>query len=89
MECLVAPAPGVGELDLDKIRFMPMNVFAEHVLASSEETRGLLLRLLAEGAVPISELVDTGSSENHQSALLRTLGWLGKMGLVRFFPRMP
>ena len=66
-----------------------MNSYAEQILAPTEEIRALLSRVIAESPVPISELIGANTEPRRRALLLRSLGWLGKMGLLRFEPPKP
>jgi len=85
-DCLAVSMSGVVESDLDRLRSSRMNSFAEEILAPAEEARSLLARVIAESPVPISVLIGADTEPHRRALLLRSLGWLGKMGLVRFEP---
>ncbi|MFZ0692576.1 MAG: glycosyltransferase family 4 protein [Alphaproteobacteria bacterium] len=85
-DCLAVSMPGVAESDLDHLRSLRMNSYAEQILAPAEEIRSLLSRVIAESPVPISGLINVNTEPLRRAALLRSLGWLGKMGLLRFEP---
>jgi starch synthase len=88
-DCLAVSMPGVAESDLDRLRSLRMNSYAEQILAPTEEIRFLLSRVITESPVPISGLIGADTEPRRRALLLRSLGWLGKMGLLRFEPPKP
>ena len=86
---LAVSMPGIGLANLDRVRSVRMNSYAEQILAPAEEIRALLSRVIAECPVPISALIGVNTEPHRRALLLRGLGWLGKMGLIRFEPPKP
>jgi len=84
----VAAAPGAGEAKLDRLRAARMNTFADDCLIPAPEIAAMLARIAAQGPLAVAALLD-GLAEPRRRGALRTLGWLGKMGLVTFGARKP
>jgi len=78
---VVAAKSGGGDIDL--IRSAYMNTFAGDRLAPLPEIKAMLARIAAEGPLVVGKLLDGVSPDRH-GLVLRSLGWLGKMGLVAF-----
>lgn len=82
-ETIVLAMPDASEAGIDRARSIRMNDYAAELLAPIPETKAMLARLLAMGPMSVASLI-AGTHPRSSAALLRSLSWLGKMGLVRF-----
>jgi alpha-maltose-1-phosphate synthase len=85
-DCLAISLSGAGKSEIDRLRSIRISNYAEHIVAPAEEIRSLLSRFIRESPVPISALVGADTGPRRRALQLRSLGWLGKMGLVHFEP---
>lgn len=79
-------APGAGADDLPRLRRHSMNSFGEPILANTGDCEALLHHLQTRGRCSVESLI-TGFPPNKRLGLHRAIGWLGKIGLIRFVPR--
>jgi starch synthase len=85
---VVSAEPGADEAALERVCSLRMNTYAAAILAPAREMRALLDRIRTEGPIAVLSLTGEKTAEE-RAILLRSLGWLGKMGLVTIKPPGP
>lgn len=82
-EAVAIAMPGVSEADIDRVRAVRMNDYAAAYLAPLPEIKAMLARIIKDGPIAAAALFGKATGR-HRILLVRSLGWLGKMGLVTF-----
>ncbi len=81
-DTLVSLVPGADAIRVNLVRYLAISNFATAIMASNEEVDAVLTHVGRHGPVPVAELLEQVPEERH-GALLRSLGWLVKTGLVQ------
>ena len=82
-EAVAVAMPGVTDADINRVRAVRMNDYAAAYLAPMPEIHAMLARIVADGPITVADLFGKAQGR-HRVLLTRSLGWLGKMGLVTF-----
>ena len=80
--CIVHLGPNAATARLRDISSMQMNTFALHILCQEQERAALIEAVDQEGPILVGDLLERVPAER-QAIVLRTLGWLAKMDVIR------
>ena len=80
--CIVHLGPNATAARLREISAMQMNALALHLLCQEQDRAALIEFVDQEGPVLVGDLLERVPAERH-AIVLRTLGWLAKMDLIR------
>ena len=80
--CIVHLGPNAAMARLREISAMQMNAIALHLLCQEQDRAALIEAIDREGPILIGDLLEWIPAERH-AIVLRTLGWLAKMDVIR------